>query len=269
MNFLQRYVRNLLAGLIGPLRLLFEQRDLLTVLAKRDIATRTSGTLLGGLWMLAQPALQILAFWFLLDFVLRVRFPGQVSFINYFLLGMLPWLMISEIISRNLTILSEFSTLYQRSTFPIKILPLLPLLVSGIINSVIYAVIVGFMEGLTAALWSPLVILGVLLWLMPFSYVLAVLGVFIRDMRHVVPFLLTVSMYITPVLYMPEMLPPAMRPWMVLNPFADVMALIHGVLQDMPVTWGNVLRPLLLWLLLLAPAWVLFRRAEPHVREQL
>ncbi len=186
MNLLQRYVHNLLDGLIGPLRLLLEQRDLLTVLAKRDIVARTSGTLLGGLWMLAQPALQVLAFWFLLGFVLRVRFPGQVSFINYFLLGMLPWLMISEVISRNLAILTEFSTLYQRSTFPIKILPLLPLLVSGMIYSVIYAVVVALTEGFGAALWSPLVIFGVLLWLMPFSYVLAVLGVFIRDMRAVI-----------------------------------------------------------------------------------
>ena len=269
MNLAQRYARNLLAGLIDPLRLLVAQRDLLSVLIKRDISARTSGTVLGGIWMLAQPALQVLAFWFLLDFVLRVRFPGQVSFINYFLLGMLPWLMISEIISRNLMVLSEFSTLYQRSTFPVNILPLLPLVVSGSINILIYVVIVGLMEGLAAALWSPLVVLALLFWLIPFSYVVAILGLFIRDLRHVIPFLLTLSMYLTPILYMPEMLPAPLRPWMVLNPFADVMALIHGLLQDMPVTLGNVLRPLLLWLLLLAPAWALFRRAEPHVREQL
>ena len=42
-----------------------------------------------------------------------------------------------------------------------------------------------------------------------------------------------------------------------------------ALLQDLPLTPGNLLRPLALWLLALAPAWVLFRRTEPHMREAL
>lgn len=268
-DFIQRFTRNFWAGLTGPFRLLITRRDLVRVLIKRDIATRTSGTVLGGVWMLAQPALQVLAFWFLLDFVLRVRFPGQVSFLNYFLLGMLPWLMISEVMQRNLTVLTEFSTLYQRSAFPVNLLPLLPLMVSGLFYGVVYAVVAGLLEGWVAALWAPLVVMLLLLWLLPVCYLLAVLGLFIRDARQLIPFLLTLTMYLTPILYMPEMLPEGMRMLMVFNPFADIMALIHGLLQGMPVAAGHGLRPLLIWLLLLAPAWVLFRRTEPHMREAL
>lgn len=265
----QRFVHYFVAGLIGPFRLLKEQWGLLRILVKRDIVSRTSGTLLGGLWMLAQPALQVLAFWFLLDFVLRVRFPGQISFINYFLLGMLPWLMMSEIMQRNLTVLSEFSALYQRSAFPVKILPLLPVLISGMIYGVIYGIIAGFMEGFQALLWAPITLALLLLWLLPICYLLAVLGLFVRDLRQLVPFLLTLTLYLTPILYMPQMLPEPVQDWLVLNPIADLMAIVHGLLQDMPVTAGNMIRPLLLWLLLLAPAWALFQRSEPHMREQL
>ena len=264
-----RFARNLVAGLREPLGLLIRQRALLRVLIKRDIAVRTSGTLLGSLWMLAQPALQVLAFWFLLDFILRVRFPGQVLFLNYFLLGMLPWLMVSEILQRNLSVLTEFSALYQRSAFPVSLLPLLPLVVSGLFYGVIYMAVAGLLEGWAAALWAPLLVAVLLLWLLPLCYLLAVLGLFIRDARQLVPFLLTLTMYFTPILYMPEMLPETLRALMVLNPFADVMAVIHGLLQGMPVAAGNVVRPLLIWLLLLAPAWVLFRRTEPHMREAL
>jgi lipopolysaccharide transport system permease protein len=53
------------------------------------------------------------------------------------------------------------------------------------------------------------------------------------------------------------------------NPFADLMAVIHGLLQGMPFSAGNIIRPLLLWLLLMGPAWLLFVRAEPHMREAL
>jgi lipopolysaccharide transport system permease protein len=269
LSIAQRFARNLMAGLLGPFHLLMEHRGLLRILVKRDIVSRTSGTLLGGLWMLAQPALQVLAFWFLLDFVLRVRFPGQVSFVNYFLLGMLPWLMISEIIQRNLMVLSEFSALYQRSVFPVKILPLLPMIISGMIYGIIYGVVVGLMEGMEAVLWVPPLIAMLLLWLLPVCYLMAVFGLFIRDLRHVVPFLLTLTLYLTPIMYMPQMLPKPMQGWMLLNPFADWMAIIHGLVQGMPITVGNIIRPLLIWLLLLAPAWALFRRSEPHVREQL
>ncbi len=265
----RRFAHNFLAGLTGPFRLLSERRALLSVLVRRDIAVRTSGTLLGGAWMLAQPGLQVLAFWFLLDFVLKVRFPGQVSFISYFLLGMLPWLMMSEAIQRNLTVLSEFSNLYQRTVFPVAILPLLPVIVSGMFYTVIFTILAWATEGAIAALMTPVVSIALLIWIVPVCYLMAVLGLFIRDARQVIPFLLTLTMYLTPILYVPEMLPPTLRDWMVLNPFADLMALIHGLLQGMPLTVGNFVRPFALWLVMLAPAWVLFRRTEPHMREEL
>ena len=266
---IRRLARALAAGLTGPFQLLIAHRRLVFLLVKRDIAVQTSGTALGGLWLLAQPALQVLAFWFLLDFVLKVRFPGRVAFVNYFLLGMLPWLMISEILLRNLRILSEFSALYERSAFPVAILPLLPLLASGLMYGAIYGLVAGLMEGWTAALWALALVAMVLVWLLPLCYLLAILGLFVRDLRQVVPFLLTLTLYITPILYMPEALPEGLRGWLVVNPLADLMAIIHGLLQGMPVTGGNLLRPALLWLLLLVPAWVLFRRSEPHLREQL
>ncbi len=64
-------------------------------------------------------------------------------------------------------------------------------------------------------------------------------------------------------------MPEQMRWILMLNPIADMMALIHAVLQDLAWTWGNVARLLGVWLALLAPAWLLFKRAEPHVRELL
>jgi lipopolysaccharide transport system permease protein len=96
-----------------------------------------------------------------------------------------------------------------------------------------------------------------------------VFGCFLKDLRQIFPFLLNMMLYLTPIMYLPEMLPPEFQSLLSVNPFADVIALIHGVLQDMLVTTGNVLRPVLCWVSLLAPAWVLFHRAEPHMREVL
>lgn len=268
-QLLKRVGRATWDGVWQPLRLLKQQRGLLWVLGRRDMAVRTSGTLLGWLWLLVQPGLQVVAFWFLLDFVLRVRFPGQVEFVDYFLLGMLPWLMLNEVLTRNIGVLSEFAGLYQRSAFPIAVLPLLPLLLSGAIYSCVYAIVAGLLLGPSVIPLALAVSLGMLLWLLPWSYLAAVLGMFVRDLRQLIPFLLTMAMYLTPIMYVPQMLPEAIRPWLALNPFADLMALIHGLLQGTEMSWGNWLRPWGLWLLLLGPSWRLLQRAEPHVREQI
>ena len=65
------------------------------------------------------------------------------------------------------------------------------------------------------------------------------------------------------------LLPESLRWALIFNPFADIMALIQGWIHGFPIDPGNWLRPLGMWLILLTPAWVLFRRTEPHMREVL
>ena len=76
-------------------------------------------------------------------------------------------------------------------------------------------------------------------------------------------------LYVTPILYAPDMLPESVRWAMAFNPMADVIALIQGFLHDFDMERGNWLRPLILWMILLTPSWILFKRTEPHMREVL
>ena len=269
IHFLLRYCRAIYNGLTEPLRAAYQHRALLFLLIKRDITTRTSGTVLGGAWLLFQPALQVIGFWFLLDVVLKVKFPNGILFVDYFLLGMLPWLFIAEVLSRSLTILTEFGSLYRRAVFPIHILPLFPLLLSTVLYTVVMGITVGLIEGFTVFPLTFVIMISLALWLMPFCYLLAVIGLFFKDISQFFPFLITIALYLSPILYMPTLMPTSMQWVLSINPIADWMALIHASLQDHPWTALNFYKPWGLWLLLLGPAWVLFRRAEPHVREML
>lgn len=264
-----RYIQVTYLGLVHPLNLVRQHWHLFVLLIKRDITTRTSDTLLGDAWLLFQPALQVLGFWFLLDIVLKIKFPNNVPFVDYFLLGMLPWLFIAEVLSRSLNVLSEYSGMYRRAVFPVAILPLLPLTLSAILYTFVMAITVTLLVGIHALPYSILIILVLALWLIPFCYLLAVIGLFLKDIAQFFPFLITVTLYLTPILYMPNQMPEPMQWVLVMNPVADGMALIHALIQDMEWHWFNIVRPLLWWLLLLGPAWVLFCRAEPHVREML
>src|SRR5690606_13154742 len=153
----------------------------------------------------------------------------------------------------------EFSPLYKRNPFPLEILPLLIMVIPCAVFALVYAAVTGFLYGPGAAMLSLAVMPLLLLWLLPLCLLLPVLGLFMKDFAQALPFLLTMAMYATPILYFPEMLPEAARPWLVLNPFADVMALIHGLIQGMEVTPGNLPGPFGRWALLLGPVWLVLR----------
>lgn len=242
---------------------------LLLALAKREAAVRTSGTLLGGAWMLLQPALQVGLFWYLLGVVMRVQVPGPVSFASYFITGMLPWMLLCEVLTRNFSVLREFSALFRRAVFPIDILPLLPLLMSAASYGTVFiatASVLGGPRGMAAAA----AFTGLLcLWLIPFCYLVSLLGLLVQDSAHAAPTFFSVVLYSTPILYHPAMLPEALKPWLFLNPVADIMALDHAMLQGMPFTAGNLLRPAGLWLLAAVLARRIFLRTEPRIRELL
>ncbi|MEZ5671084.1 MAG: hypothetical protein R3E08_01370 [Thiotrichaceae bacterium] len=88
--------------------------------------------------------------------------------------------------------------------------------------------------------------------------------------RPIFPIFNHVADVFDPIMYMPHLLPVSMSWVLMFNPIADMMALIHAAfLPNLTWEWINIWRPLGIWLILLGPAWVLFRRAEPHVREML
>jgi lipopolysaccharide transport system permease protein len=263
------YLRNTGEGLVSPVRLLRRHASLVRVLMRREVVSRTSGTLFGALWMMLQPTLQILAFWFLLSYIFQIRGRGSIPFTDYLLTGMLCWLMMAEIMARSTGILEEFGAIYRRTLFPLALLPLLPLLASGTIYAAIFSLLVLFLEGAGSAAIGLGVVAMLMLWLLPVCYLLAVLGLFIRDIGKLVPFALSMIMYTTPILFTPEMVRDTGASWLLLSPFADLMAMVHAAVQGGSFAFENALRPVLLWLVILGPAWALFRRAEPHMREVL
>jgi lipopolysaccharide transport system permease protein len=258
-----------LGGVFMPFRSCISHRSLLGMLVKRDMIVRTSGTLLGKLWPLLQPALQVVGFWFLFDVVYGMRVDRGSAFLEFLLIGMLPWLCLSEVLNRSVGMFREFSVLYRRTPFPIEILPILIMVIPGLVYVIIYGLLSLFLFGLGAALKSLLVIPLLLIWLLPLVLLFAIFGLFIRDFAQALPFFLTLLMYSTPILYFPEMLPAAYRQWLWLNPLADVMAVAHGLVQGTAVTPATVIRLCVLWLLLLVPSWLIFRRSMPHIREVL
>ena len=269
MNYFQAYIRNIIAGLLTPCKSVLKNRSLFSILVKRDIVNRTSGTVLGKFWPVVQPALQVLGYWFLFDIVFQMRANRGPDYLEYLLSGMLPWLCVAEILSRSTSMFREFSPLYRRNPFPLEILPLLIMTIPCLVYGSVYFILIIFLGGPEKAILSLLIMPMLLVWLLPLCLLLPVLGLFIKDFAQAIPFLLMITMFLTPILYFPSMLPEGIRQIIWINPFSDLMVVIHGLVQGTEFSWVNVLRPFGIWLLLLGPAWLVFKRSIPHIREVL
>lgn len=263
------WFHNIGQGVAVPVRSSFTHASLLRLLVKRDIVNRSSGTFLGKLWPLLQPALQVLGFWFLFDIVYGMRLDRDANFVQYLLTGMLPWLCLTEVLNRSASMFREFSSLFRRTPFPIEILPILIMVIPGLVYTLVYFLVGLLMYGPLAAVKGLIVIPLLLLWLLPLTFLFGVLGLFIRDFTQALPFVLMFAMYLTPILYFPSMLPESMQSLLWINPFADMMLLIHSLMAGTTLPWQSGVRLAVLWLLLLGPAWLLFKRSLPHIREVL
>lgn len=261
--------KNLRDSLLVPLRACRNHASLLGMLVKRDLVSRTSGTLLGKLWPLLQPALQVLGFWFMFGVVYGMRVDRGEDFPQYMLIGIMPWFLLTEVLTRSAGLFREFSALYRRTPFPVELLPILVMVIPGIVHVVVLFILALVFHGMQAALQSLVVVPLLLLWLLPLTLLFSVLGLFLRDFAQALPFVLMLIMYATPILYFPSMLPAGAQEWMWLNPFSDLVAAIHAVVDTSAMDWHGVARLAALWLLLLAPCWAVFRRSVPHVREVL
>lgn len=270
MKLLLRWCLSWFASYYEVFAAIIQQRQLLIRLMWREAISRTSGTGLGIIWLFVQPALQVLTFWFLLDYILKVRLPGNVPFLEYFLVAMLPWQLVQDSLSRSLGIFSEYSSLYQRTIFPTFLLPCLPLVVGLLVYAPIYAVVSAVLTSNIGSAIRAIVAMGLLaLWLFPFCYLLAVLGLFIRELRQLAPFGITIILYATPILYTPAAVPESITALMQFNVMADVIALHEWNILGSPVDQWNVVRPLSTWLLMTPVAWRIFQRVAPYLREGL
>lgn len=228
------------------LRDLAHHRDLVQVLAKRDLTLRYRQTALGIGWVVLQPLLAAGILSFVFNRIARLPTDGVPAFLFTFA-GMLAWTSVNGALTRTTTSLVQNATLVSKVFFPRLILPL----------STLASVIIDFFVGLallavllftshvplhTQFLLIPVWLLIGVLIAQGIGLFLASLCVHYRDVAQVTPVLLQLLMYLSPVAYSVTAVPERFQTLYHLNPFA---AVIEGsrwslVGTPLPATWTIV-----------------------------
>src|SRR5258706_5557771 len=209
------------------LREVWRYRDLLLVLATRDVRLRYKQTALGVVWVVLQPLLAAGIFTFVFGRVLKSHSDGFPYFIFSFA-GLLAYNAFSGTLTKASACVVGNAQLVSKVYFPRLILPLstvLATLLDFAVSLVLLAVLMGAYHVapdwaiLTLPLWLALVVvLGVGLGLYA-----AALMVRYRDLQYVIPVLVQMILYASPVAYPLAAVPPELRRWFYLNPLTGLL----------------------------------------------
>lgn len=260
-------------SLWGSLVGMWKMRQLLWVLTQREISSRYAGTVVGVAWMYIQPLCMLAAFYLVFDVVLGLRLgegaPTQAMG-AFLVAGALPWMALSDALSRGMNSLLDAANLLQKNALPPALFPTRAVIASAVIYAPLIALMVlvyGFTRGFHWQMWAmvPLIALQLLLCLL-LGYVLAILAAAMRDTVQLVNFFLSLGIYITPILFPLSMVPAALRWVLWMNPATPLVLGYQSLLLQGTLPQWQVWVALVGWVLVVA---LVLRVLVLRSREQL
>lgn len=245
---------------------LWRYRELLFFLVWRDLKVQYKQTVLGPLWVVINPLVQLLVLSFVFGRLVQVPSDG-VPYPVFMFAGLLPWMFFSNGVNQAGTSLLNHAGILSKVYFPRLLLPTACVLV-GLVN---FTVNMTIFAGLMVwyAQWP-----GVRLILLPAPILLAAmtslgigcglagLMVIYRDLRFVIASAVQMLMYLTPVIYPVTLVPESYRWLLALNPMTGIIGAFRAALLDQPLDVTSLgMSAVMAVVILVAGLWC-FRRTE-------
>jgi ABC-type polysaccharide/polyol phosphate export permease len=216
---------------------LWDHREVLLALARKDFQTRYKRASFGVLWAVAVPLIQgsVMA----LVFSKVVKIGSGQHFAAYVISGILAWSYFSATLSASTTSVVDGSSLADKVWFPRAILPIVPALANCVGLAISYAVLMVLIPVLHVGYHPRLLLILPAMGLMVllcigFGLVLSALFVYFRDVRFLVQASLLVWLYVTPIVYQKSLLGDKAG-WVDFNPMTGVVTLFHmAVIGNQP-----------------------------------
>lgn len=259
-------------GPVSMLRSLWHNRQLITQMTRREVIGRYRGSVMGLAWSFFNPILMLAVYTFVFSEIFKARWVGQETgkgeFAILLFVGMIVHGLFAECANRAPSLILSNSNYVKKVVFPLEILPLITL-GSALFHTCISLIVLVLAQLLlTHALpWTavllPLVLMPLVLGTLGVSWLLASLGVFLRDVSHVIGVLTTVLLFLSPVLYPVAALPAAYQPWLKLNPLTYIIEESRNILLfgHLP-QWSDLLVAMVIGALMAAAGYWVFQKTR-------
>ena len=232
------------ASPMGAVRSLWTNRQLIARMGQREIIGRYKGSAMGLAWSFITPLFMLAIYTFVFSVVFQARWgtseESKTQFAVVLFAGLIVHTLFSDVINRAPQLVLGNVNYVKKVVFPLEILPVVQLLSATFHALVSVAVLIAaqlvFQGSLPiTALLLPVVLLPFLLLTLGLAWCLASLGVFVRDVGQTINLITSVMLFMSPVFFPVQSLPPALQPWMHLNPLTFVIEQVREV-----VVWGRL-----------------------------
>ncbi|MHC4214824.1 MAG: ABC transporter permease [Planctomycetota bacterium] len=214
-------------------------------LTKRDLAQRYKGSYLGFAWTLISPFLLLLVYMFVFNVVMKARWgitpdEGPMEFALGLFCGLILWDIFSEAVTSAPNLILNNSSYVTKTVFPLEILPVITV-GSSLIRAAIGLVIllIGLILFSGSLSWRLTILMlpfmGMILFSVGTVWFLSALGVFMRDISHVVSVTVTLLFFLTPIVYPTSLVPERFRLVICINPFTHLVEAARAV-----AIWGKM-----------------------------
>jgi lipopolysaccharide transport system permease protein len=244
----------------------FLHRELLGFLVWRDIKIRYRQTFLGGLWAILQPLIAMTIFTLVFNRLAGVKSDGP-PYPLFAFAGLAPWTFFANGVSMSSNSLVANQHLVSKIYFPRVFIPIgavLALLVDLSFSlGLLLLMMIKYHWSLTVhALLLPIFIVAAFLSASGIGLALSALNVSFRDVKYLVPFLIQMGIFVTPVIYPIRYVPARFQPLVGLNPMTGVVLGFRSALLGSPADWRLITFSLAMSMVLFITGLLIFRRME-------
>lgn len=192
---------------------------------KKDIRGKYKGSFLGILWSFINPLLSVLVYAIVFPYIMRSKVD---NYLIYLITGVIPWTFFTSSITTGIISILSNADIIKKVYFPRIILPISSV-TSCLVNFLISCLIILIFcvcsgIGVSAQLiWLPVIIIIQYVFQLGIVFILSSIEVYMRDIEHIINFIISMAFYVTPILYTPDIFPEKLVWLLKINPLAYII----------------------------------------------
>lgn len=231
-------------SLLSLAKSVWQNRHLILQMTKREVLGRYKGSVVGIAWSFFNPIFMLTVYTIVFSMIFKARWgvggeESKTQFALILFVGMVVLNLFSEAISRAPGLILSNVNFVKKVVFPIEILPIVSMgaalfhaLISLSVLTVAFVIFNGHLNW--TVIYVPLVFLPLIILSLGLSWILASLGVFIRDVGQTINLLITLLMFLSPVFYPISAVPLKLHKFIMANPLTFIIEEARTV-----IIWGQ------------------------------
>lgn len=252
---------------------IFEYRDMLYSLVRRELRGKYKGSVLGFLWTYLNPLCQVVIY----SAVFSVVFKVQIEkFYLYLIIGMMPWNFFSTSIQGGANCIRGQADMVKKIYFPREVIPI-SFVTTGFIN-MLFSFIITFLAIILAnwgfypmaLLYLPFVMLIEYVLTLGLLLIISAVTVYFRDLEHIMSVVMMAWIYVTPIMYDLNYIPDELRTVFFMNPMTPITCAYHDILYYKQVpTMNYLLQPGITAIVIFIIGFMVFARLDRSFAEEM